>query len=158
MHKYFFILAFLTFLGACTQAPDFPKEPVISNIQINKTILKQGLGDQDSLLVSFDFTDGDGDVGREDSLSITFIDNRDDSVSDQFSIPFVPEAGSGNGIEGTIYVRMKTTCCIFASGQPPCNPSTSEPTNIVSFTVFIKDRSGNESNRLRTPDITLLCE
>lgn len=147
----------MIFLGSCTQAPDFPLEPVISNLQINKNVLKQGLANQDSLLISIDFTDGDGDIGS-DSLSITVIDNRDNSIAEQYKIPIVPEAGAGNGIEGTIYIRMNTTCCIYNSGQPPCSPSTTEPTDTISYTVFIKDRSNNESNRLVSPDITLLCE
>lgn len=157
MYKYFYITTFMIFFGACTQAPDFPLEPVISNLQIDKNILKQGLSNQDSLMISIDFTDGDGDIGS-DSLSITVIDNRDNSIAEQYKIPIVPEAGSGNGIEGTIYIRMSTTCCIYSSGQPPCSPSTIEPTNTLSYTLFIKDRSDNESNRLVTPDITLLCE
>lgn len=155
---YFLIIVlFITFFS-CTQAPDFPVEPVISNFRLNKSILLQGLEKQDSIQFIIDFTDGDGDLGSNDSLNIFILDNRDNSTFEQFQIPFIPEAGANNGIQGTITAYANSTCCTFPNQQPPCTPSEEYPTNELTFTIYIKDRAGNESNHLESPVITLLCQ
>jgi hypothetical protein len=49
-------------LGACFTAPEFPNEPSIS---FNNIVFKKGADqfDQDSLILSINFQDGDGDLG-----------------------------------------------------------------------------------------------
>lgn len=155
---YFLTISFILSYYSCTQTPDFPVEPVISNFRLNKDSLVQGLGNQDSIQFIIDFTDGDGDLGSNDSLNIFILDNRDGSIFEQFQIPFIPEAGANNGIQGTITAFANSTCCVYPNMQPPCSPSTEFPTNELTFTIYIKDRAGNESNHLVSPIITLLCQ
>jgi hypothetical protein len=155
----FVCLGFFSFFWeACTKAPDFPIVPVISNLRINKDVLLQGFSNQDTLLFIFDFTDGDGDLGSEDSLNIFVIDNRDNNVFESYRIPFLPIQGAKNGIEGTITAKANTTCCIFPDNTPPCSPSSSFPRDTVLYSIYIVDRAGNKSNTLSTPPITILCD
>ncbi len=155
----YFVSVFLIIAGviSCTKAPNFPPEPIISNLRINKEIIRQGFSNQDTLLFTFDFTDGDGDLGSDDSLNVYIIDNRDENVFESFRIPFLPIEGAKNGIEGTITARANTTCCIFPDNTPPCTPSVMFPTDTVIYQLFIIDRAGNKSNILETVPITILC-
>ena len=158
----------LLFSGACTQPPEYPIEPVIKYERMTKTTLQQGDGTEDETWITFSFTDGDGDIGffKEGSTTVEtdlFIrDLRLDAVTEKFTIPFVPELGSANGISGEVTFRLYTTCCIFpewVSGQPaPCDVSPEYPVDTVRYELYIKDRAGHESNRIQTEPIFLLCE
>ena len=82
MKKLFLITSLLAIVlvPSCVQPPDYPKEPVIQYIGLSKTLMKQGTGYADSLLVTFSFTDGDGDLGFPESdptASVFIRDSRD---------------------------------------------------------------------------------
>ena len=66
MKRIYFYLVFMTlaFLAACTKAPDYPTEPVITYKGINKKVITQGSSSApvDTLKFMFTFTDGDGDL------------------------------------------------------------------------------------------------
>ena len=113
---------------------------------------------QDSTLLVMSFTDGDGDIGNEDSVSIFLIDNRDNFELPGFKIPFIGEQGVGKGISGEISIVLPTTCCTFPNGVPPCQPSEEFPLDTLTYDLFIIDRAGNESNRITTEPIFLRCE
>ena len=143
---------------ACLDAPDFPDKPEIEFISISKTMLLQGSFGEDTTEVAIMFTDGDGDLGSNDELNVFFIDQRDSFEAYQYRIPFIPEEGAANGISGEIYIDLLTSCCIYESGLPPCEPSDDKPTDTVVYEVYIKDRAGHESNKLELPPITLICD
>lgn len=153
---------------SCTQPPDYPIEPVIEYQGMTKNTMLQGDGSEDETWVTLSFTDGDGDIGFFEEGSTTvetdlFIkDLRLDAVTEKFTIPFVPELGTTNGISGEITFRMFTTCCIFPDwvpGQPaPCDVSADYLVDTVQYEIYIIDRAGNESNRIQTEPIYLLCQ
>ncbi|MCB9284228.1 MAG: hypothetical protein H6563_09165 [Lewinellaceae bacterium] len=155
-------------LASCTQPPDYPIEPVIEFQRLTKNTLIQGDGTEDETWVTISFTDGDGDIGffQEGSNQVEtdlFIrDLRLDVVTEKFTIPFIPELGTTNGISGEITFRMYTTCCIFPDwvpGQPaPCDVSPDYPVDTVRYEIYIKDRAGHESNHIQTEPIYLLCQ
>jgi len=167
------IRAFLLFLGlailivSCIQPPEFSNIPEIEYVGINKKQVVQGSGtNQDILIVEFSYTDGDGNIGAvEDSFfnNIVFIDNR--IGLETFSgIPTIPRQGVGSGISGLISVEIPTAnqgiCCIY-EGQgalDPCTPSTLFPTDTFTYTIYIMDQDLNESNRIETEPIVVLCQ
>jgi len=115
----------------------------------------------DSSLVTLTFTDGDGDIGNKDTISDIFItDGRDGNIT-RGKIPYVPELGASNGIKGKIFAVIDNSCCIF----PP--PDTLYdgcydvlPNHLydkVIFSVYIKDRAGNQSNIVELPPIYFRC-
>ena len=66
-------------IGSCVEPPDFAIEPKIEFVSLSKDTLLQGVFQQDSLVVTFAFEDGDGDLGREDNAlenNVFFIDSR----------------------------------------------------------------------------------
>ncbi len=118
----------------------------------------QGALNQDSMRIFFSFTDGDGDLGNalddrtEENRDLFVIDTRSDQVLDRFHMPYVPPKGAANGIQGTGEIVLFTTCC-----NPGCQP---EPgvTDEVVFEIYVIDRAGNESNRIQTDPVTLICD
>lgn len=150
----------LVILFSCTQPPDYPPEPVIEFSHLSRSFMSQGFGPEDSIVMTISFTDGDGDLGStDDSLDVFVTDTRLDAAPLTYKLPFVPLQGTGNGISGDISITLPTTCCIFPNNiPPPCNTLASFPQDTVVYEVFIKDRAGNESNRVLTDGIILLCD
>lgn len=159
LKKYASVCLFLALLGACASPPDYPIVPAIEYVQLSKDTMIRGSFFNDTTFVTFSFTDGDGDVGDQDSLQLFVVDSRNDFIND-FRIPFVPELGASNGIKGEISVRLFTSCCIF----PPdlfldgCNDVYSEmPYDELTYDIYIKDRAGNQSNIITTDPVFIRC-
>ena len=148
-------------VSGCIEPPDFAEVPKIEFVSLSKDTIRQGLFQQDSVYVTFAFEDGDGDIGREDDAeenNVFFIDTRSGQLDNSFGVPYIPPQGSSNGVEGTVEILLFSTCCIYSNGQDPCTPSTIQPYDSVSYEIYMVDRAGNESNRITTPAITLLCQ
>ena len=156
-------LALLLLLSSCIKPPQFPDTPEIEFIGFNSDVVPQGSpnAEQFVLEITFSFTDGDGDIGSEEENNVFLTDSRDGSVT-PFKVEPIPEQGNGNGISGEITVRMVNTprniCCTFPNGLTPCTPSTAFPTDVMHFSILLKDRAGNESNIIQTSDLTILCQ
>ncbi len=148
---------FLMMLG-CIKPPDYPIEPVIELLGISADKMTQSQFNEDSVLVVFSFTDGDGDIGSKDSLNIFVTDLRDNFVSDRFRIPLIDELGANNGISGEVTLTLYTTCCTYPDGAPPCQPSDEFPTNTLLYEIYMVDRAGHRSNTISIPPITLDCK
>ena len=153
------VIAGLTLLAACATPPDYPTEPIIEYEQLSKDTLRRGSFFNDTTFVTFSFTDGDGDIGSEDSLQLFVTDSRNGFIND-FRVPFVPELGASNGIKGKITVQLFTSCCIF----PPdlfldgCNDTyTQMPYDEVIYSIYITDRAGNQSNVIQTDPVYIRC-
>ncbi len=165
MNQIYYIGSILFFscvylITGCVKAPDFPPEPEINFIGFTKTSMNQGSLNNDSTFLTIGFQDGDGDIGHPTNSTMRnlfIIDKRTGNFFNQFKVPEIPEQGVGNGVTGEITVLMYTTCCIFPEFIPPCESPPQFPTNDVTFEVYLVDRAGNESNRIITEPITLLC-
>lgn len=158
----YFIPSLILVLGfsACINPPDYPVEPVISFDSMTKNTMNQDiLGLRDSTFVFIKFTDGDGDLGADNnSTSLFLIDTRQPNAEvTGYAIPKIPEEGSGNGINGRIRIKLYTSCCIYPDGFPACQPYAAYPTDTLVYQLYIKDRAGNESNRISLPPLILRC-
>lgn len=153
----------LILISSCVTAPDFPDEPVITFTGLSRTMMDQGALNQDSIVIFFSFTDGDGDLGipEEERSSNNFdlfvIDTRTGNIQDKFALPYVPPKGASNGISGNARVVVFSTCCIYEDGSSTCEPNEEEPTDSIVYEIYVIDRSGNESNRILTSPITINC-
>jgi len=145
-------------MWSCVKPPDYPIEPEIEFAGLSKNQMLQDEFNTDSTFVLLTFTDGDGDLGHNDSLNIFVTDKRDNFLAAQYRIPFIPVAGANNGLSGDITLTLFTTCCTFPNGQAPCTPSEEFPTDEVTYEIYIVDRAGHKSNVVETTPITLLCD
>lgn len=153
-----FFIGVITFCNSCISPPDYPIEPVITFKGMTKNKMAQSQFGKDSLSITFSFTDGDGDIGSNDTtLNISLIDTRDGFNASNYKIPYIPEQGSGNGISGEIQIVVFTTCCYYPDGSNPCAPSTTYPTDTLQYDIYITDRAGHKSNIIRTDPIILDC-
>ena len=148
----------LALVFSCVKPQEYPDEPVIAFLSMTKDTMPRGLA-TDSTLVTLSFTDGDGDIGRKDTISDIFIiDNRDSNLT-KGRIPFVPPLGGANGIKGEIFVVIDNSCCIFPN--PLYSGCTelflSYPYDQVPYSIYIVDRKGNKSNVVDLPPIFLRC-
>jgi hypothetical protein len=155
------LLALLAVISwQCLDSPNYPIEPQIEFISLSKDTMRQGIFQQDSVIVTFSFQDGDGDLGRtnqEPQNNIFFTDLRTGTVDNTFAIPALPQDGAGNGVEGTIRILLFSTCCIYNDGNDPCTPNPDIPLDTVQYKIQITDRAGHVSNEIVTTPIILLC-
>lgn len=144
----------------CVKPPDYPDEPVIDFKTLSKNTMYQATFGQDSVVITFSFTDGDGDLGfQDDQSSIFIVDGRDSFSKPPYRIPYIEQQGAGNGISGEISIVVPTTCCIYPPPLPPCD--TVNPPQLldtVFYWIQIKDRAGHLSNQIETAPITLICK
>ena len=150
--------------SACLKPPDYPVEPVVEFLGLSKDTLIQGLDPTtDETFVVLGFTDGDGDIafGAEDSTTSVFIENIETGViKDQLNVDPIDETGIENGISGQFLIRVATTCCIYPENIVafPCDVSTEYPIDTLYYEAYMRDRAGNESNRVALPPIYLQCD
>lgn len=148
---------------ACVKRPDYPIEPVIEFMSMNKQTIAQGSpsAQSDTLAITVSFTDGDGDLGNGEGVVDIFLTDSRDGFEETLQLPDIPTQGTGNGISGEITVRIFNKpfniCCTFPTGQEPCTASTVFPIDTFSYAIRIKDRAGNFSNSVQTSVITVLC-
>ncbi len=155
----FTIFAVICTILSCTKPPDYPLEPVIAFKSLSRTSLPQGSLLQDSLLLTITFTDGDGDIGSEETQFAIFAkDLRTGFESISYSIPFVPEQGAGNGISGEISFPIYTSCCIHPVTNQICMPFMDFPQDTLVYEIYIIDRAENVSNVITSDPIYLRCE
>lgn len=147
-------------LSSCNNDPGFSDAPEIEFVSMSKDTLVQGNAFSDSILIKFNFKDGDGDLGVDRSVTqnISLTDRRTMFDDPTFKIPPLPIGGGQTGIEGTITVKVYTTCCIFPDGTPPCLNPSDFPENELSYDIVLTDDSGNASNVITTPSLVLLCQ
>lgn len=148
----------LGFIHSCIKAPDISDVPTLEFIGFSKTIMNQGDLNNDSIFITLAFTDGDGDIGSALSFegpNLFVIDNRNGETYDNIKIPQIPPEGAGNGVKGTIVLKIYNGCCLF-DDRPNCTQSP-DISNQLSFDITLVDRGGNESNTITTSEIELRC-
>jgi hypothetical protein len=141
----------------CIDAPMFDSVPEISNARLelgNPPITPGDSGTFVNLL--FDFSDGDGDIGRLPGDTMTenlFLENSQldtTFIETSFSIPFIPPNGGVPDITGTVRVQLNiSTFQGFCLARPDLTQ--------VEYKLWIRDREGNTSNMLDVPPIPLEC-
>ena len=136
----------LLFVFACAKPDEISDEPEIKF----KEIKFFGAESQpDSAWIFFDFTDGDGDLGQNDTtvnciLNYYEKDGLGVKLYPQFkrtySLPNLTPDATNKGIEGTISIAIKPS--------PVFNIFTD---SLYQWTIQVWDRSGNASNITETP-------
>jgi len=150
-------IAVLAMFQFCVKPPDYPDEPVIEFKSLSKSQMIQSALGRDSVVITFSYTDGDGDLGFEDNTASLFLeDGRDSFAKPPYQIPFVGTQGAGNGVSGDISIVVQTPCCIYENVA--CNTSSFVPQfDTLFYRIKIQDRAGHISNTIETGIIKLRC-
>ncbi|MEM1216769.1 MAG: hypothetical protein AAGJ82_13830 [Bacteroidota bacterium] len=163
--RFIFLLTILAMgITSCINPPDFPIEPVLTYEGTNKDALFQNAPGfpNDTLEIYLKFTDGDGDIDtEEDQANIDIKDSKGlwEGVPVLYSIPAIPEEGTGNGIRGDLTLRITNggLCCVNSSGILCQTNFPAGAADTISFTIQVTDNAGNKSNIIRTDVIELMC-
>ena len=147
---------------ACKRPPEYPKTPEISFKSINKQKVQQKRGPGffvtiDSVTISLNFKDGDGDLGRSDDTENYFCrvlmkQNdifKDILVIDTLTKKSVPIPKNGRFFPLNIDGRQGPIEGVLNFG-PSLNFVAYVPDSVVDYTlkfqIYIKDNAGNQSN------------
>lgn len=155
-----FTLLLLSMFNSCL-VKEGSNSPSIEFVSFSDSTMVQSSINGDSIYLTIRFEDVDGDIGRTTSQTGTDIiiyDLRTGNVYDNYRLPNLPEQGSKRGVEGTIRLRLFSTCCIFDDNIPPCSVVEDTPENTLSLGIVLIDRADNMSEQITTPPIRLRCE
>ncbi len=151
------ILAFVAFPAialfltvSCTKEDTYPVTPDISFVSLEKLPNSSG---KDSLVLTFAFTDGDGDVGtpKIDTVNrdvfVTLFELRngvfvkyDDPYGVfNYRIPFMVPRGNNESLKGEIEISIDYN--IFQANDT------------IYYDLYMKDRAGHVSNTISTDNI-----
>ena len=141
MKSYYWILP-LVLLAACSKDSASGGAPVIKLISVSSTSVKEF---KDSLEIVIEYTDLDGDIGEDnpDKNSLQIKDRRLSAADFYFVKPLSPP-GSEIKIKGQIAVKIKN---VFLLGTGNAE--------ITQFDIKLRDRAGQWSNSINTPNITI---
>ncbi len=180
----FMVLALLLINNSCVKPPEYPLEPVIQFVSMDKNLVKSNA---DSVTITLSFTDGDGNLSFEDGYTETNIFVLDTSnnphrvigpytgeldtlqtlintnvlLTDSrtgfiynYTLPYIKVRNEETGISGEIYIVFKTLSC------RPFIPPDPTPLEIdtLSLAIQILDKADNFSNIVHTPLITIDCK
>lgn len=138
------LLGMLVVVGGCkkTAIRELDKAPVIRINQVAPTSIVAFTG---RVEVELQYEDGDGDQGslHPDSLLLEVRDDRLTAPDYYFVPPLSPE-NSNVPIRGTIRFRLNGTF-LFGNGA----------TESTIYSIRLRDRSGQWSNTINTPQILI---
>lgn len=138
------LFAFI-FLNSCKKKEDleYDNTPNITFQSISPGTVKAY---QDSISISIQYTDGDGDLGENVSgVENAFIKDLRNNLTYGLRIRQLSPDNSEIIIKGIINLVIPAVGLNDSNGQPES----------ASFEVYIEDRAGNKSNRVTTTAITV---
>ncbi|MBP6411207.1 MAG: hypothetical protein KA313_08925 [Pseudarcicella sp.] len=149
-----FSLALVFF--SCVEVPTFSEVPEISNARIAKFVVNNAqFGLLDSLRISFDFKDGDGNIGdsivgnndftllKENIIGGDTVLDNNSKPTVKFKYAFDPKL-KNSPISGTV--------TFYYSEAQALNPRANDTTR---YSIQIMDRKRNLSNKIYTSFIVL---
>lgn len=157
-------------LNACMDPPNYSQIPEIQFKSFSPQLVESG----DTLVLSFTFKDGDGDLGFRsldpdaegcDLCDSSCYSNPDFSIFVTrsqtgclipFNLPYIPPKGSSKAISGTVRLFLFDIQCVPEQGGSLGDIIDMEMDQ-VSFDIMIRDRAGNKSNVITTPLIDVKC-
>lgn len=140
-------LFFAIYISSC-EITKFPIEPQIEFISIGPEVV---IENQDSIVVTISFTDGDGDLGIHESDTVStdvtykLIAANSEDFDSKARLPVITPSGNSKAISGEIELTFQSLFLI----DPPFTTDT------IQYEIFIKDRAGHESNTILTDKIII---
>ncbi|MCF8276285.1 MAG: hypothetical protein K9J17_06065 [Flavobacteriales bacterium] len=136
------LLSSVVLLAACQKDTSISEIPEISFQSVVPNVVSEY---QDSLYFSISYRDGDGDLGENNTEENNlFIQDSRNQVTYGFRIQQLAPENATITIQGTINVTLANTAII--------NGGASES---VTYTIWVVDRAGNESNRVSSSTVTV---
>lgn len=137
-------IVFLVLLAfvSCSKDSALSSVPVIKFLDVNSTSIKEF---KDSLVIRFEYTDADGDIGEDNpDKNDLFVKDRRLVNADYYFVKPLSPPGSEIKITGIISVQIKNSFLLGTGNS-----------ELTQFNLKLRDRAGNWSNSINTPNITI---
>lgn len=144
MRNTLIIIGMLTWIAfSCSIDPVFPEEPKIEYLDIQPRTVRHL---QDSIVITFRFQDGDGNLGAEegeDDFNLLIIDSRindpvapltEAQATNRYTLPSLTPDARNPSIQGDITVKLD-----FTANKP------GETEEDIRYQIKLIDRDGNEA-------------
>ena len=117
--------------------------PLIKLLSVSSKQLKQF---KDSLVITIEYTDGDGDIG-ETNPDVNDLEIKDQRLSraDYYFVKPLTPPDANIKVKGTIAVQLKNTFLLGTADS-----------EITIYEIRLRDRAGNWSNTIKTDVITII--
>ena len=137
-------LVFVVLLGAFGCKDDVVPMAIEPSIKLISVAPSTVRAFADSLVFNISYTDGDGDLGENNSNAQNlFI--KDNRINITYNYRINQLSPAAVPIQGTLSVVLKNTGITDQSNSQQ-----------VSFDIFVRDRAGHESNKITTNSITII--
>jgi len=137
------------FMVSCKKDDTFPVTPEITFVSLVKYV---SVSNNDSLELTFDFTDGDGDIGSPESNTSSrdifaklfelkngvFVE-ANLAAPLEYRMPYLEPSGNNKSLKGTVKINIDYNIL--------------QPNDTIRYELFIKDRAGRSSNTITTSTI-----
>lgn len=154
IYSLLFILI-VVIISSCKK-PDYPNEPELEYKSISKTYMAQN--GQDSLVLTFAYTDGDGDIGSDATDNIFVRDSRTGSLVASYRFPNDSDQEAGEYRKGELQLIVYSACCIYNDTSfAACSPNPNQLEDTLRYTIEVVDQAGNESNIIESDEVYLEC-
>jgi hypothetical protein len=141
--KFFFALCALLALAGCKKEEPISNVPAIEFISITPN---PAVKYQDEVKITFKYTDGDGDLGENTpDVKNLFISDSRNNVTYQYRSPQLAPDNSTIAITGNQIVYL----------PPQGFLDDNATTETAVYSIYVKDRAGNQSNTIQTPALTI---
>ena len=136
-------------LVSCKKDDTFPVTPEITFVSLVKYV---SVSNNDSLELTFEFTDGDGDIGSPESNTSSrdifaklfelkngvFVE-ANLAAPLEYRMPYLEPSGNNKSLKGTVKINIDYNIL--------------QPNDTIRYELFIKDRAGRSSNTITTSTI-----
>lgn len=150
MKKWYGILLIcpLLLIAACQSKNNNTPYPQITLKGVSpETVKAESVSD--SLFISFDFFDGDGDISEASPIKL--VDSRtNDSIFYYFPKIDPSIIDPATGIQGTTLVKIQAAILHLRADSAHAERDT------FQYKISIRDNAGNQSNTVTTPNIYLI--
>jgi hypothetical protein len=129
--------------SACKKEKPISNAPVIQFVSMSPN---PAIKYQDEITIAFKYTDGDGDLGENTpDVKNLFVTDSRNNVTYQYRIPQLAPDNS------TIAITGNQPFVLPPQGFIDDNNATES----AVYSIYVKDRAGNQSNIIQTPSLTI---
>jgi hypothetical protein len=138
----------LTAFSGCAKEKIVEPAPVSATPSIKFISIAPGTAIKyvDEIKITIEYTDGDGDLGENvsDTKNLYCTDSRN-NVTYQFRIPQLAPDNANITIKGNLSFNL----------DPQGFVDDNDNTETATYSIYIKDRAGNQSNTVQTTPLVI---
>lgn len=136
------IIGSLAFFSACKDNAEINPIPEIGFVSIAPI----AANNFDSVHIVISYQDGDGDLGENSpGVKNLFVTDSRNAVTYEFRVQELAPSGSNIAIRGNLNIYINSVSVI----------DTAVTSEQLSYSVYMVDRAGNQSNTITTDQITV---